>query len=246
MSPTSLNAEAVAWFDGETTPASWEEAVELLAPTPVEENNADPQLVVRHAAARFIAGTLGDSIPAIVRQSGLLEPIRSVLRDIGDIEDLPSGWEARHREVQALLNPRLTEVFASGRNKIKPKPYLIDEDRANQALFNIAVDARDKRGDWSQQAKCGDALPETFHVSSGKGRKPRKFDAVQYWRQISSKALSYCNQCPVTEECYEYGLTQYNALAGYQIYGGRLVFGQAMDDKHSAELSINLLDNPHK
>jgi len=195
MNPQTLEADASIWLAREVIPSeSWRRELAELAPAPVGEE-PHPAMVLRHVTAYYVAGIGGEVVPAEVyqaRQTRLERVARSVLRQVPDIEGLPSGWDERHLNVQMVLDPSLAQAYDK-EDQIPDKPIKIQQ---LEALANSIKE----RSQWSDRAACKGVDPNIFHPDFDP--KVQAAERLEYSLEIASK---YCDHCPVGEECEKFG-----------------------------------------
>ncbi len=245
----SVLAEATPDYNNFVLPKDWHEAILQIAPEPLmpegpEDANfiADPEPLVKYAVAQYVAGELDIlELPEAVFDPNHHAAVSLVLSNIVEVKGLPEGWEDRHREMQIQLDPSLRESYDAKREEETGKKTLkvIDQELADITLARAIITAGQSRGEWSEQAVCAKA-PDTsiFYIVLRRDPPPKYESTLDGLRKKHREALSYCNRCAVTEQCFEYGLEQPRDGVGHKIFGGRII-------KASGQI-INLLANPSK
>ena len=225
----TLGVEALYISVGERI-EPWEDALLELAPLPGEDE-PDPVVGVRYGVAQYVVGRQ-ESMPSAAQESRYRTAARSVLRQLGDIEGLPEGWEERHKAAQFVINPELEQSTEPEASR--------DNHEMFSLLAELVQELQVERSDWSPSAACRDESPELFHPKLGKGRIPNGIDYKDYLRGRLARAVNCCQVCPVQQNCFEYGSSQAELLQGYRIFGGRIFMPKHGKNPRKGQI-INLL-----
>ncbi len=226
MSINTLVGETAALAtEHEVARQSWELAVEKLAPIPipVEGEELDIEAVVRYATIHYVVGKFGEEVPQVLQNPYVFNYVDPALRDIGAIRRLPAGSERRHRNVQVVLRPELSEAFAfyeKHGNSNSNTAYM-----GFCKLLGKIAKAEKESANWRYKAACKGEDPNIFHPEIPDDTEA---DAVPSY---TAAAREICQRCTVTKQCSKFGSKIGKGSETVRVYGDRVILPFSRPEK---------------
>lgn len=197
-------------------PDRWQEAIDIIAPVP-DTDVVDPVITARRAVAEYVS-MQREHLPfveATLRSAG-----QSVLRQIVDVSGLPEGWQERYKLIQQALNPELAEAYDF--HEEKGIGRVSDGWKTGFIKLLLELDVVEMmEQDWREDAACRGVGPELFfpELDEETEHYPLPTVTTQEKKEAEAAQELYCNNCPVKEQCHEYGYLASARAAGLVVYG---------------------------